>query len=137
MTPIGLPLRVDLSLGVAVGDIDNDGRIDVIVTSLEGPIELWRNVSPAANHWLLVQLVGPKSNRGGIGARVEVVTASGRQYNTASAGVGYGSSSDPRVHFGLGKQAAVKTLTVTWPSGKTATLRGVAADKVLVVREPR
>jgi hypothetical protein len=122
--------------GVAVGDIDNDGRMDVIVTSLEAPIELWRNVSPAPNHWLLVQLMGTKSNRGAIGARLEVATASGKQYNTATAGVGYGSSSDPRVHFGLGKDALVKTLTVRWPSGAVTTLTDVPADQVLRVREP-
>ena len=87
--------------------------------------------------WLLVQLMGTKSNRAGIGAKLEVVTASGKQYNTATAGVGYGSSSDPRVHFGLGKDALVKRLTVTWPSGATATLTDVPADQVLRVREPR
>ena len=61
--------------GAAFGDIDNDGRIDVVVTALDGALELWRNVSPAPNHWLLVKTVGTKSNRDGMGAKLKIVTA--------------------------------------------------------------
>jgi len=122
--------------GAAFGDIDNDGRVDAVVTALDGPVELWRNVSPAPNHWLLVKTVGTKSNRDGVGATIEVVTASGVQYNHVNTAVGYGSASDRRVHFGLGTETAVAELTVRWPSGKTQTLKQVAADQVLTVREP-
>jgi hypothetical protein len=93
-------------------------------------------VSPAPNHWLLVKTVGTKSNRDGVGATIEVVTASGVQYNHVNTAVGYGSASDRRVHFGLGTETAVAELTVRWPSGKTQTLKQVAADQVLTVREP-
>jgi hypothetical protein len=122
--------------GAAFGDIDNDGRVDVVVTALDGPLELWRNVSPAANHWLLVKTLGTKSARDGMGAKITVVTASGPQYGRVNTAVGYGSSSDPRVHFGLGADAVVKELTLTWPSGKTETLKDVKADQILTLKEP-
>ena len=122
--------------GAAFGDLDNDGRVDVLVTALDGPLELWHNRSPAAHHWLLVDLVGSRSNRDAIGAKVKVVTASGTQHNHVTTAVGYGSASDRRVHFGLGQESSVKELTITWPTGKTETLKDVRADQVLRVREP-
>ncbi len=122
--------------GGAFGDLDNDGRIDALVTDLHGPIEFWRNVSPAANHWLLVRAVGTISNRDGIGARIKVTTPSKTLHNHVSPAVGYGGASDPRVHFGLGTDETVKKVEVTWPSGKVQTLKNVAADQVLVVTEP-
>ena len=123
--------------GVAFGDVDNDGRVDVVVTALDGPLELWRNVSPAPNHWLSVKAVGASSPRDGTGAKVKIVTAAGAQWSHVSTAVGYGGASDPRVHFGLGAEKAVRELSVTWPSGKVQTLRDVAADQVLTVTEPR
>jgi len=122
--------------GAAFGDLDNDGRMDVVVTALDGPLELWRNVSPARSHWLLVNAVGATSNRDGIGARVKIVTASGLRYGQVKTAVGYGGASDRRVHFGLGADASVRELTIAWPSGKLQTLKNVAADQVLTVREP-
>ncbi len=122
--------------GAAFGDIDNDGRLDVVVTALDGALELWRNVSPAPRHWLLVKTVGTKSNRDGMGAKVKIVTASGAQYSHVSSAVGYGCASDRRVHFGLGAEDAVNELTIAWPSGKPQTLKGVKADQILTVREP-
>ncbi len=122
--------------GAAFGDIDGDGRIDVVVTALEAPLEIWHNVSPAANHWLLVSTLGTKSNRDGQGARIKVVTSSGTQYNHVNTAVGYGGASDKRVHFGLGHEAVVEELTVTWPSGAVQVLKDVRADQVLTVREP-
>jgi hypothetical protein len=123
--------------GVAFGDIDNDGRIDAVVTALDGSIELWHNVSPNKNHWLLVKTLGAKGNRNGVGAKLKIVTASGTQYDHVNSAVGYGGASDRRVHFGLGGDAVVKELTVNWPSGKTQTLKDVKADQILTVREPR
>ena len=122
--------------GAAFGDVDNDGRVDVVVTSLDGPLELWRNASPVRHHWLLLKMVGSRSNRDGAGAKVMVVSPSGARYGQVNTAVGYGSASDPRVHFGLGGDAVVDALTVTWPSGKVQTLKGVPADQVLTVREP-
>jgi enediyne biosynthesis protein E4 len=122
--------------GAAFGDIDNDGRVDVVVTALNAPLELWRNVSPAANHWLLVRTIGKKSNRDGMGAKLKLVSASGTQHNHVNTAVGYGCSSDRRVHFGLGADPKITELTITWPSGTVQVLKNVAADQVLTVREP-
>jgi enediyne biosynthesis protein E4 len=122
--------------GAAFGDVDNDGRLDVVVTALDGALELWRNVSKAPHHWLLVRTVGTRSNRDGVGAKLEVVTARGAQHSHVNTAVGYGGASDRRVHFGLGDATVVDQLTVTWPSGKKQTLTKVAADQVLTVREP-
>ncbi len=121
--------------GAAFGDLDNDGRVDVVVTALESPLEIWHNVSPTPNHWLLIRTVGSRSNRDGIGAKIRVTTASGTQYNHVNTAVGYGSASDPRVHFGLGRDTVAKELQVQWPSGAVQTLHDVAADQILTVRE--
>jgi hypothetical protein len=123
--------------GVGFGDVDNDGRVDAVVTALDGPLELWRNVAPVPHHWLSVKVVGTTSPRDGTGAKVRVVTAAGVQHNHVSTSVGYGGASDARVHFGLGAQKTVRELTVTWPSGKVETRKDVAADQVLTVTEPR
>jgi hypothetical protein len=123
--------------GAAFGDIDNDGRIDVVVTALDGALELWRNVSQSPNHWLLVKTVGTKSSRDGLGAKLKIVTDAGAQYSHVTTSVGYGSASDGRVHFGLGAATRVRELTVSWPSGRVQTLKDVAADQVLSVREPQ
>ena len=122
--------------GAAFGDIDNDGRVDVAVTALDGALELWRNVTRAPNHWLMVETVGTRSNRDGMGAKIKLVTAKGAQHAHVNTAVGYGSASDRRVHFGLGAETVVAELTITWPSGRTQTLKDVAADRVLSVREP-
>lgn len=122
--------------GAAFGDLDNDGRIDVVVSELSGPLRVLRNVSPEPNHWLLIKTVGTKSNRDGIGAEIKIVTAEGTQHNQVTTAVGYASSSDVRVHFGLGKQTAVKQIEIFWPSGIRQVLRDLKADQVLTVREP-
>jgi enediyne biosynthesis protein E4 len=123
--------------GSAIGDVDDDGRMDVVVTALEGPLELWHNVSPGGGHWLLVDVEGVKGNRDGMGAKLRLVTASGTQHNHVNTAVGYGSSSDARVHFGLGPDTLVRELEIVWPTGEKATLRNLEADQVVRVRAPR
>jgi enediyne biosynthesis protein E4 len=123
--------------GLAVGDLDNDGRLDLVATALNGTARVLHNTSAGGNHWLLLKLEGTKSNRLGIGAKVKVTTEDGLTlYNHATTSTGYASSSDPRVHFGLGKSAKAKEIEVTWPSGAKQVLRDVAADRVLTVAEP-
>ena len=121
--------------GAAFADYDNDGKIDVFIVNLGGPAFLLHNVSPNANHWISVKLVGHKSNRDGIGAQVEVLAGGSRQQHERTAGSGYLSQDDPRLHFGLGSATKVDKLTVTWPSGNRQTLENVAADRVVTVEE--
>ena len=121
--------------GAAFGDLDGDGRVDVVVTALEDRLEIWHNLSPARNHWLLVRTVGSRSNRDGIGTKLRVRSASGVQYSHVSTSVGYSSASDPRVHFGLGRDALADELRLEWPSGTVDVLRNVRADQAVVVRE--
>jgi len=121
--------------GAAFGDLNNDGLIDVVTNCLNGPPEIWMNRSRSGNHWLLLQLVGTKSNRDGIGAKIKVTSASGVQFNHATTSVGYGSASDKRVHFGLGNDGVARQIEIGWPSGVHQTLTNVFADQVLIVRE--
>ena len=122
--------------GSAVGDLNGDGRLDVVVSALSAPAEIWMNQSPGANHWLELRLRGVKSNRDGIGARIKVVSKGITQYNHVTTAVGYASSSAGPVHFGLGADASAELIVISWPSGITQELRNVAADRVLEVKEP-
>src|SRR5215469_14302886 len=121
--------------GLAFGDLDGDGRIDVVTTGLAHPAEVWMNRSPAAGHWLDVALEGTKSNRDGIGARIQVDTRSGSQYNHMTTSVGYASSSYGPVHFGLGADETAQSVIVDWPSGVVQTLKDVHGDRVLRLKE--
>jgi hypothetical protein len=122
--------------GLAVGDIDNDGRLDAVVTTNDGSVHVLHNETATQNHWILLQLVGHKSNRDAIGAEVTVLTASGPQYAIVSTAGSYLSASDKRVHFGLGQQAVVQRIEIRWPSGIRQTLKDVSADQILQIDEP-
>jgi enediyne biosynthesis protein E4 len=121
--------------GAAFGDLNNDGKIDAVVTVLNGLPEIWMNRSNNRHHWIILNLVGVKSNRDGLGTKVRITTSLGSQYNVATTAVGYNSSSDKRVHFGLGTAAVVDALELTWPSGIKQVLKNVKADQILTVTE--
>jgi hypothetical protein len=121
--------------GAAFGDMDNDGRIDAVVSVLQGKAQYFHNISQNGNHWILLKLVGVKSNRMGLGAQVRIATDAGVQYNHATTSTGYACSSDPRVHFGLGPSKVVKEIDIVWPSRIHQTLHNVPADQILTVTE--
>ena len=122
--------------GSAFGDLNNDGKIDVVVSAIGQPAELLYNTSPGANHWVVIETDGRRSNRDGIGTRIKLVGQSGRvQYNQVTTSVGYVSSSDRRVHFGLGADAKIREIELRWPSGTVQVLKDLAADRILKVTE--
>jgi enediyne biosynthesis protein E4 len=123
--------------GVAFGDIFNEGKIDMVVSVLDGPAKLFRNTTQNGNHWILLKLAGTKSNRMGLGAQIKLTAEDGSvQWNEATTAVGYASSSDPRVHFGLGANKTIKEIEIRWPSGIKQLLHDVAVDHILPVEEP-
>jgi len=122
--------------GCAFGDLNNDGKIDVVVSAIGSPAELLYNTSTGGNHWILIKTVGVKSNRDGIGTRIKMTTASGLvQYNHVTTAGSYASSNDPRVHFGLGADTLIKEIELKWPSGIIQVLHNVRADQFLTVNE--
>ena len=118
--------------GCAFADFNNDGKIDVVVSSLQDTAELWQNVSPGKNNWIILKLIGTKSNRDGIGARVRI----GKQYNHMTSSVGYASSTHFGVHFGLGRMSKVDEVEIRWPSGIVQVLHDVPPNQRLQIREP-
>jgi len=118
--------------GSAFADFDNDGKIDVVVSALGEPAELWQNASADVNRWLILKLIGTRSNRDGIGAKIRL----GNQFNHITTAVGYASSSPSTVHFGTGKLEKVERIEIHWPSCTVQVLRNVVTNQVLEVHEP-
>jgi len=123
--------------GAAVGDLNHDGKLDVVVTALSAPAELWINDTPNENHWLEIWLVGTKSNRDGIGARIRVHAVGRDQFNHATTASGYASSSAGPVHFGLGAAKVADEVEIRWPSGIVQKLHNMQVDRVIHVKEQR
>ncbi len=121
--------------GAAFGDLNNDGMIDMVVTVLNGEPQLLMNRSPNHNHWIILKLVGVTDNRDGLGTKVKITTASGVQHNEATTAVGYNSSSDKRVYFGLGNATVVDRIELAWPTGVKQVLTRVTADRILTIVE--
>jgi hypothetical protein len=119
-----------------VGDLNGDGRVDVVTTALMAPAELWLNDSPGDAHWLELKLEGTASNRDGIGARIKVTAGDRVQYNHVSFAAWYASSSAAPLHFGLGPAAFASRIEIRWPSGIVQELKDVAADRMIPVKEP-
>ncbi|MDP9052335.1 MAG: CRTAC1 family protein [Acidobacteriota bacterium] len=122
--------------GLAVGDLFNDGMMDAVVTTNNGLAHVIRNGTQTSNHWLGLKLVGHRSNRDAIGTEVKIVDADGPQWATVSTAGSYLSSSDKRLHFGLGANYAVKSIEIFWPSGIHQSLSEVKADQIVTIDEP-
>ena len=123
--------------GAAFGDLNNDGSVDVAVNCNDGQALVLMNRGGNANHWILVNTVGKRDNRDGIGARIRLVSASaGEQFGFVSTSGSYASSSDKRVHFGLGRDTVIRLMEITWPNGAVQRLEQVNADQILTVTQP-
>jgi hypothetical protein len=132
----GLELRRS-GRGVAFGDLSNRGNLDILVNNQNDPPTLLRNQGESSNHWISIRAVGTKSNRDGIGARVEVQTSGRRQIQEVTSGGSYLSQSDLRLHFGLGAATRIERIVVRWPSGIVDSVERISADQFLVFEEGR
>jgi len=124
-----------VSRGVAFADLDNDGFIDVVINNLDGKPTILHNDGATHNNWISIQLVGNGKNRDAIGARAKVVSGDLIQWDETHAGGSYLSSSDPRLHYGLGKKSRVDSIEIHWPDGRVETVKDVSVNRFLTIEE--
>ena len=137
-TQSGPAFRVPMAArGVAFGDLDNDGFVDVAINSNDGPALILRNSGNSGNHWLTLRLIGSTGNRDAIGSRIRLIADNAHQQTAFVSTAGsYISASDKRAYFGLGSSKKVQLIEITWPSGIVQRLESVEADQILTIREP-
>ncbi|HUA16839.1 MAG TPA: CRTAC1 family protein [Verrucomicrobiae bacterium] len=124
-----------VSRGAAIADFDNDGDLDILVNNCGQAAQLLRNDGGNANHWLEIFLIGAKSNRDGVGARVKIMAGDLALYDQRKGGMSYQSAQDPRLHFGLGALTKIDAIEIRWPSGSLTKLAGIRADQIIAIKE--
>jgi hypothetical protein len=120
---------------VAFGDYDNDGNVDALIVDSEGAPILLHNESDTGNHWLGIRLISRNGGRDAIGARVTIETSHFKRIAECQTGRSYLAAADPRVHFGLGQDNVIRSLSVRWPGGRMTILKNVTADKYVTIKE--
>ena len=131
----GAVLENTAGRGSAFGDFDNDGDLDVVINVVNGNPELLRNDSKSGNNWIKIKLVGTKTNRDGIGARIKVTTDDGTQTEEVRGSNSYYSASDKRINFGIGKNKIVKSVEVRWTTGKVETIKDILINQLMTIKE--
>jgi hypothetical protein len=124
-----------VSRGLACGDLDNDGALDLLVTSIAGPARLYRNVAPKRGHWLMIRAVDPALKRDAYGAEIVVYAGDRHWMRWINPAYSYVCSNDPRAHFGLGSAERVDRIDVIWPDGAEETFPGRSADQLVLLRK--
>src|SRR6266480_1137368 len=124
-----------VSRGAAIADFDNDGDLDILVSNNGQPPQLLRNDGGNSNHWLQIFLIGTRSNRDAVGARVKVAAGDLLLFDQRKGGMSYQSAQDPRLHFGLGRRRTVEEVEIKWPSGELTKLTNIKADQIISVKE--
>jgi len=133
---LGLDFQLPrVSRGAAVADFDNDGDLDILVNNNGQPPQLLRNDGGSANHWIEILLIGTKSNRDGVGARLKLVAGDLILYDQRKGGVSYQSAQDPRLHFGLGQRTQIDSVEIIWPSGMKTKQSNLKCDQFLTIEE--
>lgn len=124
-----------VSRGAAIGDFDNDGDLDILVNNCGQAPQLLRNDGGNKNYWLEILLIGTKSNRDGVGARVKVTAGDLILYDQRKGGMSYQSAQDPRLHFGLGQHSSIDLIEILWPSGSSTKVEKIKSDQIIAIKE--